>query len=46
MDVAQIHQILQRDAVTVVFINVLLQQVGLPVPAPLCGPGWLWASAG
>jgi membrane protein DedA with SNARE-associated domain/rhodanese-related sulfurtransferase len=33
MDIVQIHQILQRDAVTVVFVNVLLQQVGLPVPA-------------
>jgi membrane protein DedA with SNARE-associated domain/rhodanese-related sulfurtransferase len=33
MDITQIHLVLQRDAVTVVFLNVLLQQVGLPVPA-------------
>lgn len=33
MDISGIHQTLQRDAVAVVFVNVLLQQVGLPVPA-------------
>ncbi|KAB2965774.1 DedA family protein, partial [Zoogloea sp.] len=33
MDIAQLQQTLQRDAVTVVFLNVLLQQLGLPVPA-------------
>jgi len=33
MDIAQLSQALQRDAVWVVFINVLLQQIGLPVPA-------------
>jgi len=33
MDLAQISESLQRDAVWVVFLNVLLQQVGLPVPA-------------
>lgn len=33
MDLSQITEALQRDAVWVVFLNVLLQQVGLPVPA-------------
>ena len=33
MDIAQISQTLREDAVTVVFVNVLLQQIGLPVPA-------------
>ncbi|HEX6733730.1 MAG TPA: hypothetical protein VF096_02860, partial [Azonexus sp.] len=33
MDLAQITDSLQRDAVWVVFVNVLLQQAGLPVPA-------------
>ncbi|MBL8404793.1 MAG: VTT domain-containing protein [Dechloromonas sp.] len=33
MDIAQITATLRQDAVTVVFFNVLLQQLGLPVPA-------------
>jgi membrane protein DedA with SNARE-associated domain/rhodanese-related sulfurtransferase len=33
MDLAQITESLQRDAVWVVFLNVLAQQGGLPVPA-------------
>jgi membrane protein DedA with SNARE-associated domain/rhodanese-related sulfurtransferase len=33
VDIAQITQTLRDDAVTVVFLNVLLQQIGLPVPA-------------
>ncbi|BAL26660.1 VTT domain-containing protein [Azoarcus sp. KH32C] len=33
MDLSQITEALQRDAVWVVFLNVLLQQAGLPVPA-------------
>lgn len=33
MDLTQITDSLQRDAVWVVFLNVLLQQAGLPVPA-------------
>lgn len=33
MDLTQITQALQRDAVWVVFLNVLAQQAGLPVPA-------------
>jgi len=33
MDLTQISESLQRDAVWVVFLNVLLQQAGLPVPA-------------
>lgn len=33
MEIAQITRALQQDAVTVVFLNVLLQQIGLPVPA-------------
>ena len=33
MELSQISESLQRDAVWVVFLNVLLQQSGLPVPA-------------
>ena len=33
MEIAQISRALQQDAVTVVFLNVLLQQIGVPVPA-------------
>lgn len=33
MDLAQIAESLQRDAVWIVFLNVLAQQGGLPVPA-------------
>ncbi|NMF90691.1 VTT domain-containing protein [Aromatoleum petrolei] len=33
MDLSQITDAIQRDAVWVVFVNVLLQQLGLPVPA-------------
>ncbi|NJD34281.1 MAG: hypothetical protein FIA96_05505 [Betaproteobacteria bacterium] len=33
MDIAQIIEALRQDAVTVAFVNVLLQQLGLPVPA-------------
>ncbi|HCZ13944.1 MAG: VTT domain-containing protein [Candidatus Accumulibacter phosphatis] len=33
MELSQIIQAVQQDAVTVVFVNVLLQQLGLPVPA-------------
>lgn len=33
MEIARITQTLQQDALSVVFINVLLQQIGLPVPA-------------
>ena len=33
MELSQISQAVQQDAVTVVFVNVLLQQMGLPVPA-------------
>ena len=33
MEFSQISESLQRDAVWVVFLNVLLQQAGLPVPA-------------
>lgn len=33
MDLSQITQALQRDATWVVFLNVLAQQAGLPVPA-------------
>jgi membrane protein DedA with SNARE-associated domain/rhodanese-related sulfurtransferase len=33
MDINQISQTIREDAVTVVFVNVLLQQIGLPVPA-------------
>lgn len=33
MDLTQITQALQRDATWVVFLNVLAQQAGLPVPA-------------
>lgn len=33
MEISQLSEALQRDAVWVVFVNVLLQQIGLPVPA-------------
>lgn len=33
MDLLSLSQTLQRDAVAIVFVNVLLQQLGLPVPA-------------
>lgn len=33
MEISQLSEALQRDAVWVVFLNVLLQQIGLPVPA-------------
>jgi len=33
VDITQISQTLREDAVTVVFVNVLLQQIGLPIPA-------------
>jgi len=33
MDISQLGESLQRDAVWIVFLNVLLQQAGLPVPA-------------
>ncbi|WP_309681655.1 VTT domain-containing protein [Polaromonas sp.] len=33
MDIAPLTEALQRDAVWVVFVNVLLQQLGLPIPA-------------
>ncbi len=33
MDIGQISEAIQRDGVWVVFVNVLLQQLGLPVPA-------------
>lgn len=33
MDLHQITQTIRQDAVSVVFVNVLLQQMGLPVPA-------------
>ena len=33
MDIASLTQDLMRDAVLVVFLNVLLQQAGLPIPA-------------
>ncbi|MBS1227750.1 MAG: DedA [Proteobacteria bacterium] len=33
MEITQLIETLQRDAVWVVFLNVLLQQIGLPVPA-------------
>lgn len=33
MDLSQLSDALQRDAVWVVFLNVLMQQLGLPVPA-------------
>ena len=48
MDIASITQALQRDALWVVFMNVLLQQIGLPVPAvpTLLVAGSLAASSG
>ena len=33
MDLLRLGQTLQQDAVTIVFLNVLMQQLGLPVPA-------------
>lgn len=33
MEISQLSEALQRDAVWVVFLNVLLQQIGLPLPA-------------
>ena len=33
MEITQIVEALRRDAITVAFVNVLLQQLGLPVPA-------------
>ena len=33
MDITSLTEALRRDAAWVVFVNVLLQQVGLPVPA-------------
>jgi membrane protein DedA with SNARE-associated domain/rhodanese-related sulfurtransferase len=33
VEISQLSEALQRDAVWVVFLNVLLQQIGLPVPA-------------
>jgi membrane protein DedA with SNARE-associated domain/rhodanese-related sulfurtransferase len=33
MDLLRLTETLQRDAVAIVFLNVLLQQLGLPVPA-------------
>lgn len=48
MDITPITEALQRDAVWVVFVNVLLQQLGLPVPAvpTLLVAGSLAASSG
>lgn len=48
MDLTPITEALQRDAVWVVFVNVLLQQIGLPVPAvpTLLVAGSLAASSG
>lgn len=48
MDMTQITEAIQRDAVWVVFVNVLLQQLGLPVPAlpTLLVAGSLAASSG
>lgn len=48
MDMVQINEAIQRNAVWVVFLNVLLQQLGLPVPAvpTLLLAGSLMASPG
>jgi membrane protein DedA with SNARE-associated domain/rhodanese-related sulfurtransferase len=48
MDLTPITEALQRNAVWVVFVNVLLQQIGLPVPAvpTLLVAGSLAASSG
>lgn len=48
MEITQLIETLQRDAVWVVFLNVLLQQLGLPVPAvpTLLLAGSLAASSG
>lgn len=48
MDLQDLTRTLQRDAVPIVFMNVLLQQLGLPVPAvpTMLLAGSLAASAG
>lgn len=48
MDITPITEALQRNAAWVVFVNVLLQQIGLPVPAvpTLLVAGSLAASSG
>ena len=48
MELSQITDALQRDVVSVVFMNVLLQQLGLPLPAvpTLLLAGSLLVSAG
>lgn len=48
MDITQIAAMIQKDAIWVVFVNVLLQQLGLPVPAlpTLLVAGSLAASSG
>ncbi len=48
MEISQLGEALQRDAVWVVFMNVLLQQVGLPIPAvpTLLLAGSLMATSG
>ena len=48
MDITSITQAIQRDGLWVVFMNVLLQQIGLPVPAvpTLLVAGSLAASSG
>lgn len=48
MDITPVTEAIQRDAVWVVFVNVLLQQIGLPVPAvpTLLVAGSLAVSAG
>jgi hypothetical protein len=44
MDMVQISQTLRGDAVTVVFVHVLLQQNGLTVPAVVASliADWPW----
>ena len=48
MDISQLGDSLRHDAVWIVFLNVLLQQAGLPVPAvpTLLLAGSLAASSG
>lgn len=48
MDITHIAAMIQKDAIWVVFVNVLLQQLGLPVPAlpTLLVAGSLAASSG
>ncbi|MFC5520270.1 VTT domain-containing protein [Polaromonas jejuensis] len=48
MDITPITEAIQRDALWVVFVNVLLQQLGLPIPAvpTLLVAGSLAASSG